>query len=46
MTERELTEKEKRQIEYQRKLKHGQLIVHIKNGEPIRLEDIKQSVML
>ena len=41
-----LTEKERKQIELQREIKHGQLIVYLKNGEPIRLENIKQSIML
>ncbi len=41
-----LTEKERKQIELQREIRHGQLTVYLKNGEPIRLEHIKKSIML
>ena len=41
-----LTEREYKQIEFQRELVFGQLVVYLKNGEPIRLENIKQSVIL
>jgi len=44
--EMKLTEKERKQIEFQRALGHGKYMVYIEFGQPVRLEDIKKSIKL
>jgi len=48
MTEKELrlTEKERKQIEFQRALKYGKLIVHIEASQPVRIEEALKNILL
>jgi len=41
-----LTKKENSLIEKLREIPYGQVIIIMKNGEPIRIEQIKQSIEL
>ena len=41
-----LTEKEKKQIELQRKLNFGKYEVHIEEGQPVRMVNIKENIRL
>lgn len=41
-----LTEKEIKQIELQRELKYAKYEVHIENGQPVRMVNIKQNIKL
>lgn len=40
-----LSEKECKQIELQREIQNGTITIYLKNGEPIRVVNIKQSIM-
>lgn len=44
--ELELTEKERKLIKYQREVKWGKITVHIENGQPVRITDIKKNIKL
>jgi len=44
MTEKELTEKEQKQIKYQRELGFGKITVHLENGQPVRIEEHRKSI--
>lgn len=39
-----VTEKERNQILYQRKLGYGKVVVHIEDGQPTRGEEAQKSV--
>ncbi|MDR0937495.1 MAG: DUF2292 domain-containing protein [Oscillospiraceae bacterium] len=41
-----LSEKERKLIELIRKLKHGEIRVIIKDAGPVRVENIKESILL
>ncbi len=41
-----LTEKETKLIEYCREIKYGQVVIFMENGQPIRIEKIKESIKL
>ncbi len=41
-----LTEKERKQIELQRKLNFGKYEVHIEAGQPVRMVNIKENIKL
>mgnify|MGYP001581960178 CR=1 len=41
-----LTEKEKKLIEILRTVSYGQVVIHLEKGEPVRIEQIKESVKL
>jgi len=42
----ELTEKEKKLIGEIRKYPFGQVVIYMENGQPVRIEKIKESVKL
>ena len=41
-----LTDKEGRQIELQREIGYGKIIVHLEAGQPVRVTDIKKNIKL
>ena len=45
-SERTLSEKEKKLIEIIRKVDFGEVVIHLENKEPVRIEKIKQSIKL
>ena len=44
--ELKLTEKERKQIELQRKLKYAKYEVHIEDGQPVRMVNIRENIKL
>jgi len=42
----EVSEKERNLIEYLRKIAYGEVIIFIQDSQPVRIEQIKQSVKL
>jgi len=46
MAEIKLTEKEKRLVEALRQIAHGQVTVFLQDGQPVRIERIKESIKL
>lgn len=44
--DKELTQKERRQIELQREIGYGKIIVHLEAGQPVRITDIKKNIKL
>lgn len=41
-----LTDKELKQIELQRKMKYGKIEVHLENGQPVRIINIRENIKL
>ncbi len=46
MVNYQLTEKEVKQIEFQRKLAFGKIEVHIQDSRPVRIVNIRESIQL
>jgi len=44
--ELELTEKERKQIELQRLLRYAKYEVHIEDGQPVRMVNIRENIKL
>lgn len=42
----ELNEQERQLIEYVRKLNYGEMNIMVREGKPVRIEEIKKSIML
>jgi len=42
----ELTEKEKKLIELCRAIKFGEFVVHCEQGQPVRVEKLRESIKL
>lgn len=41
-----LTEKERKLIEFQRKLGYGKIVVHLEAGQPIRIVEAQKNIKL
>lgn len=41
-----ITEKERRLLEELRRVKFGQVVIHMENGQPVRIEKVKESIKL
>lgn len=46
MSALKLTEKERKQIELQRGIGYGKIVVHLEAGQPVRITDIKKNIKL
>ena len=42
----DISEKEKKLIEQLRKIKYGEVVVFLQDGQPIRIEKVKESIKL
>ena len=41
-----ISEKEKKLIELLRKVSYGKVVIFLENGQPIRIEEVRESVKL
>jgi len=46
MSKIELTDKEQKLIELLRQTRYGQIVIYLEEGQPIRIERIRESVKL